>query len=260
MNIHDLLSRKGVLGAALWLWCLSGSAQELSPKPAARKGSYSFVTAQVAAGAAADQVIVKQRPREDLLNKKTTPAQLDSLVKVGAAERLPNGALVMRKSARVPVPEEEVKAREEAWKRYRQSWVRKPVPDVSFLDRNGTVYRLPELAGKVVVLSFWYGNCHPCLKDRPMLEEVASRFRPNPEVPEVLFLMPAVDDLPPHSAPSRLVFLPKSGKQARDVFHVSWWPTTFLIDKKGTIRTVVMGSHSGTVEQLSNAIQRMLLE
>ncbi|WP_207434091.1 TlpA family protein disulfide reductase [Sabulibacter ruber] len=251
---------RGFISAVFLLLCFTAGAQDVNNKPATRRGGYSFSTAQIAPGEAADHVVLKKSTSPQPRGQKHTPAQIDSLIKAGAAERLPNGALLLKGQRAVPVPEEEVKAREEVWKRYKQSWVRKPVPDVTFQDSRGVLYRLPQLTGKVVILSFWYNSCVSCHKETGMLEEVARRFQPNPEVPEVLFLMPGVENLPVNDSTSRLIFLPKSGKQARDVFNVSYWPTTFLIDKKGTIRNVVLGSHSGTVEQLSNAIQRMLLE
>jgi len=251
--------KRPTLGFALLLLCFSASAQTPEKKV---RASYSFVTAEIIPGEAADRVVHKDRNGQPSAPRRLSQAQMDSLLKSGEMQRSADGTVAKISSKRTPVPDEEVKARLAKWDVYKRSWRGKPVPDVTFQDREGTLYRLSELQGKVVVLNFGYRGCGACQKDRGMMEEVAKRFQPNPEVPEVLFLMPILEaaDQLPEDETTRLIVLPQSGKVARDVFQVKAWPTTFLIDKKGVIKSVVMGSHSNTVAQLSNAIQKLLLQ
>ncbi|GGK76593.1 TlpA family protein disulfide reductase [Rufibacter glacialis] len=227
------------------------------------KRSYQFVTAQIAPGAAADQVILKTPAQAPVSSpKRYTRAQVDSLVKIGTLQRTEDGGLVGKRTLGTPVPKEEVDARLAVWDTYKRTWLRQPVPDVSFQNAQGEIFRLPELKGKVVVLSFGFSRCSPCLADRTLLEEVARRFQPNPEVPEVLFLMPMVEKNPrmPADSTSRLVVLPNAGQQARDVFQVNYWPTTFVVDRKGIIRNVVLGSHSDSVDKLTEYIRSIVLK
>ncbi len=51
------------------------------------------------------------------------------------------------------------------------------LPDVSYVDTNGTAYSKASLTGKVVVINFWATWCKPCLKEIPDLSRVYARYK-----------------------------------------------------------------------------------
>ncbi len=51
------------------------------------------------------------------------------------------------------------------------------LPDVSYVDTNGTAYTPESLAGKVVVVNFWATWCGPCLKEIPDLSRVQEQYK-----------------------------------------------------------------------------------
>lgn len=53
----------------------------------------------------------------------------------------------------------------------------KCLPDVNYIDTNGTAYTKASLAGKVVVINFWATWCKPCLKEIPDLSKVYERHK-----------------------------------------------------------------------------------
>ncbi len=51
------------------------------------------------------------------------------------------------------------------------------LPDVNYVDTNGTAYTKQSLSGKVVVINFWATWCKPCLKEIPDLSKVYERYK-----------------------------------------------------------------------------------
>jgi thiol-disulfide isomerase/thioredoxin len=51
------------------------------------------------------------------------------------------------------------------------------LPDVSYVDTNGTAYTKQSLAGKVVVINFWATWCKPCLKEIPDLSRAYEKYK-----------------------------------------------------------------------------------
>jgi thiol-disulfide isomerase/thioredoxin len=54
----------------------------------------------------------------------------------------------------------------------------KCLPDVRFIDTNGTAYTHEQLKGKVVVVNFWATWCKPCLKEIPAFSRVYDKYKP----------------------------------------------------------------------------------
>ena len=51
------------------------------------------------------------------------------------------------------------------------------IPDVNYVDTNGTAYTAASLAGKVVVVNFWATWCKPCLKEIPDISKVYDKYK-----------------------------------------------------------------------------------
>jgi thiol-disulfide isomerase/thioredoxin len=51
------------------------------------------------------------------------------------------------------------------------------LPDVKYVDTNGTAYTADSLLGKVVVVNFWATWCHPCQKEIPDLSKLYDQYK-----------------------------------------------------------------------------------
>ncbi len=51
------------------------------------------------------------------------------------------------------------------------------LPEVNYVDTNGTAYTKQSLTGKVVVVNFWATWCKPCLKEIPDLSKIYERYK-----------------------------------------------------------------------------------
>lgn len=62
-------------------------------------------------------------------------------------------------------------------------------PALSFSDAQGPTYTLDSLKGQVVVMSYWFTDCAPCVQEVPILNRIVDKFAGR----KVLFLAPAFD-------------------------------------------------------------------
>lgn len=123
--------------------------------------------------------------------------------------------------------------------------------------------KVPELAGKVVLLDFWASWCGPCKKSFPELEKLYDAYRERGFV----LLAVSVDE----NAAAMQEFLKRhvvSFPVVRDKDQVlvgaagiDSMPTSFLIDRSGKIRSIHNGFHGEkTVEALKREIEELLSE
>jgi thiol-disulfide isomerase/thioredoxin len=60
-------------------------------------------------------------------------------------------------------------------------------PDFTMSDLKGNTVKLSDLKGKVVILDFWATWCGPCIQSFPAMQQVANKYKDNPNV-KILFV------------------------------------------------------------------------
>ncbi|WP_217915642.1 TlpA family protein disulfide reductase [Miltoncostaea marina] len=123
----------------------------------------------------------------------------------------------------------------------------------------GSEVSLEDLRGRTVVLNFWASWCEPCKAEAPVLERIASRYRP---AEEVLVLGVDVQDV----REKALGFARDNGltypslrdgeDDARKAFQVPALPETFVIDPQGRIALKVSGPVLDEA-QITNAVGQL---
>jgi peroxiredoxin len=61
--------------------------------------------------------------------------------------------------------------------RIHKEWIDKPAPDFKLSDLNGNNVALSSMRGKIVLLDFWSISCGPCIREMPMIGDIAEAHK-----------------------------------------------------------------------------------
>jgi thiol-disulfide isomerase/thioredoxin len=165
----------------------------------------------------------------------------------------------------------------------------KPAPDFKGdFALNGTPTSLSDLKGKVVLLDFWAVWCGPCIATFPHLRDWHAEYKDKGlEIVGVTTyyeqfgfdkekgkLARAKDKLTPvqeqdmikdfaehHKLAHRLMTLPRDERaKVYEAYKVKGIPTAVLIDRKGNVRMVKVGSSEANAEALGETIKKLIAE
>lgn len=119
-------------------------------------------------------------------------------------------------------------------------WLGKPFPDFKVKDTAGRTWTNADIAGRPLVLNFWYTGCSPCIREMPELNHWMELF---PNVNYWATTFDSADRIKKivESRPFRFT-------QIADelfffsTFKVSGMPVTIMVDKKGIICHIEEGT------------------
>ncbi len=118
----------------------------------------------------------------------------------------------------------------------------KKAPLAAFKTLDGKQYDKVSLAGRIIVVNFWFMSCAPCVAEIPALNKLVEEYKEK----NVLFLgfsTDRTDRLKPaffEKNPFDFEIVAESRSLASS-FQVMGFPTTYIIDQQGIIRQAWMG-------------------
>jgi peroxiredoxin len=116
-------------------------------------------------------------------------------------------------------------------------------PDATLVDLSGNSIALSSLRGKVVILNFWYAACEPCRLEMPALERYYQEHKGEGLVvigANIVDDAQTTRDFTKSIGVSYPVFR-DPGQRAYNTYQVNKTPSSFIIDRNGVIRLVVVG-------------------
>lgn len=129
---------------------------------------------------------------------------------------------------------------------------------------NEAAVTLSELRGDIVYVDFWASWCAPCLRSLPEVNELYERYQ------DQGFSVVAITiDDPVEDALDFLLDLEKplayhvvldQAAEIMDQYAVVGMPTSFLIDRQGTVRMVHKGFRDGDTQLLEQKLTALLAE
>jgi thiol-disulfide isomerase/thioredoxin len=117
-----------------------------------------------------------------------------------------------------------------------------PAPDFDLETLDGTSVKLADLRGRPVLINFWATWCGPCQQEMPMIEQYYQKYKPDLVVLAVNSDEPK-PDVQAFVTNFKLTFpvLLDPNYKVEDLYRVRAFPTTFFVDKSGTIRYQQIG-------------------
>ncbi|NOT73575.1 MAG: TlpA family protein disulfide reductase [Cyclobacteriaceae bacterium] len=206
-------------------------------------------------GTAMTKPLIRQKSYKDEAGKDMPPAEFKEKVKSGKyASRYsidnmsPEGSDVTY----YLVPKEEAERNQAtSHQEAKDNLLNVRLPEFKLVTAAGKEFKSSSLAGKIVVLNFWFTGCVPCRIEMPSLNKVVEHYK---DRNDVVFLAPALDK------PDALTrFLEKhafnyqilaESKELNDQLKLGIYPTHLIVDKSGIIRSV----HIGATEEIDKSL------
>ncbi|MBM3265133.1 MAG: redoxin domain-containing protein [candidate division Zixibacteria bacterium] len=131
-------------------------------------------------------------------------------------------------------------------------------PDFSMKTLSGTTTSLNDLKGKVVIVNFWATWCPPCREEMPALENIWQTYQNNPNV---AFLIASVDQerrlVKPYIDEHGYTFPVYYAGVSAMHYQVVSIPTTYVIDRTGTVQFVHVGYRPDIAEVIGWQIETL---
>jgi thiol-disulfide isomerase/thioredoxin len=135
-----------------------------------------------------------------------------------------------------------------------------PLPAVNGRLLGGATLRLDSLRGKVVVLDVWATWCVPCARALPEYARLQREI--GPDDLRVVAMSTDDDDREVHEflahTPLDLTVLRDPGGQIAERLGVRAMPTTFVIDRTGTVRLREDGLPDGATERIGRVVRDLV--
>lgn len=130
------------------------------------------------------------------------------------------------------------------------------------LDAGGSEITLSDLRGQVVYVDFWASWCLPCIRSLPEISTLHDQYRDRGfEVIAITIDNPledATEFLRDLEVPLDYRIAADVDADVMDAYGVRGMPTSFLVDRDGTIRMIHEGYRDGDLQRIENALTPLL--
>jgi len=135
-----------------------------------------------------------------------------------------------------------------------------PAKDFSVPSPDGKQVKLADYRGKVVFLNFWATWCPPCREEMPAMERLYQLYRDKGLAVVAVSVDADAVAVPPFLKKNSLTFpIGYDPKMAlADRYGVRALPSSFLIDKKGTLAALAIGPRAWDTKPAHAVIESLL--
>jgi thiol-disulfide isomerase/thioredoxin len=123
-------------------------------------------------------------------------------------------------------------------------------------------YDLKQFKGKVIYVDFWASWCGPCAKSFPFMSELSTDLKDK----GLQVIGVNLDETPADAQsflgqyPANFTIAADTNGQCAKNFGVKAMPSTYLVDRKGTVRHVHLGFRAGEAMELRALVEQLLAE
>jgi cytochrome c biogenesis protein CcmG, thiol:disulfide interchange protein DsbE len=119
---------------------------------------------------------------------------------------------------------------------------------------------LRALEGKVTIVDFWATWCEPCKKSFPKLEALNAKYNENGLRIVGISEDDDISGIPAFASElgTRFPLIWDENKSIASKWQPKSMPTTFVVDRKGTVRFVHLGYHAGEEAEIEREVKSLL--
>jgi thiol-disulfide isomerase/thioredoxin len=123
-------------------------------------------------------------------------------------------------------------------------------------DITGKKYNIKELAGKVIVINFWFINCPPCRREIPELNDLVKRYANDTSVVFIAIALDSRSDLKTFLKENPYNYnIIDDGSSLAGKYGVTAFPTHVILDKQGIVRFHTSGFGWTTMHWINKIIE-----
>lgn len=131
--------------------------------------------------------------------------------------------------------------------------------ELALTDMDGNTHTLETLAGKIIVIDFWFVNCSACIEEMPELNKMREKFGTE-DVAWFGITFDKKEKVAKFSEKVKFDFtLVPDSKHLVDRFGIKFFPTTLIINPDHEIvYTGKLGSMSGRADEIKKALKKVV--
>jgi len=130
----------------------------------------------------------------------------------------------------------------------------KKISELSFLTLDGKEVKLSDYKGKVVLVNFWASWCPPCKEEMPIFEKVYQKYGDKDFVILAVNMDTSEGALKEFLEKNRYSF-PIVRIKGEAGLNIPGLPTSYLVDKDGSVKKIRLGVYRELEEDLSKLLQ-----
>ncbi|MCW4468308.1 TlpA family protein disulfide reductase [Flavobacterium sp. MFBS3-15] len=129
--------------------------------------------------------------------------------------------------------------------------------ELALIDMDGNTHTLETLAGKIIVIDFWFVNCSACIEEMPELNKMREKFGTE-DVAWFGITFDKKEKVVKFSEKIKFDFtLIPDSKHLVDRFGIKFFPTTLIINPDHEIvYTGKLGAMSGRADEIKKALKK----
>lgn len=125
-------------------------------------------------------------------------------------------------------------------------------------DINGKKINTKDLAGKIIVLNFWFINCPPCRMEMPELNKIVDAYRSDSSIVFIAVALDRKGDLEDFLKETKFKYnIVDNGRYVADQYSIRSYPTNVIVDPEGKVYFHTSGLAINTAYWLKKSIDQL---
>jgi len=125
-------------------------------------------------------------------------------------------------------------------------------------DLNGKKINTKDLAGKIIVLNFWFIKCPPCIMEMPELNKIVDAYRSDSSIVFIAVALDRSSELEEFLKETKFKYnIIDNGRYIADQYSIRSYPTNVIVDPEGKVYFHTTGLAVNTAYWIKKSIDQL---